>query len=135
MGELDNTIVIFTSDNGASREGEMVGTTGYMVHLTAGDDVDADHDRLDLIGGPQTSPHYPRGWAMAGNTPFRLYKINTHAGGHTVPFIVSWPSHLTSTSGESGEYRRQYGHLTDVLPTLCELLRGASNAPIRRPPA
>jgi arylsulfatase A-like enzyme len=117
MGELDNTIVIFTSDNGASREGEMVGTTGYMVHLTAGDDVDADHDRLDLIGGPQTSPHYPRGWAMAGNTPFRLYKINTHAGGHTVPFVISWPA----GGIDGGERRRQYAHVADLAPTLLEL--------------
>ncbi len=120
LGELDNTIFLFTSDNGGSREGEEVGTSSYYVHLLQGDDVDADHARLDLLGGPQTTPHYPRGWAMASNTPFRLYKINTHAGGHTVPFIVSWPSGLTP--GGSGGYRRQYGHLTDVLPTLCELL-------------
>jgi len=118
MGELDNTIVVFTSDNGASREGEMVGTTGYMVHLTAGDDVDADHERLDLIGGPQTSPHYPRGWAMAGNTPFRLYKINTHAGGHTVPFVLSWPAGGIA----AGERRRQYAHISDLAPTLLELV-------------
>jgi arylsulfatase A-like enzyme len=118
MGELDNTIVIVTSDNGASPEGEMVGTTGYMVHLTAGDDVDADHDRLDLIGGPQTSPHYPRGWAMAGNTPFRLYKINTHAGGHTVPFVISWPRGGIG----GGDRRRQYAHVSDLAPTLLELV-------------
>jgi arylsulfatase A-like enzyme len=117
MGELDNTIVIFTSDNGASREGEMIGTTAYMVHLMAGDDIDADHERLDLIGGPRTSSHYPRGWAMAGNTPFRLYKINTHAGGHTVPFLVSW--HDGGIGG--GEFRRQYAHVSDLAPTLLEL--------------
>ncbi len=96
LGELDNTIFLFTSDNGGSREGEEVGTSSYYVHLLQGDDVDADHARLDLLGGPQTTPHYPRGWAMASNTPFRLYKINTHAGGHTVPFIVSWPERLGS---------------------------------------
>lgn len=118
MDELDNTIVIFTSDNGASREGEMVGTSAYMVHLTAGEDIDTDFNRLDLIGGPQTSPHYPRGWAMAGNTPFRLYKINTHAGGHTVPFIVSWPAGGVSR----GEIRRQYAHVSDLAPTLLELI-------------
>lgn len=118
IGELDNTIVVFTSDNGASREGEMVGTTGYMVHLTAGDDVEADYDRLDLIGGPRTVPHYPRGWAMAGNTPFRLYKINTHAGGHTVPFVISWAAGGIG----GGDRRRQYAHIADLAPTLFELL-------------
>ena len=122
LGELDNTIVVFTSDNGASREGEAVGTSAYMVHLLQGDDVDADLARLDLIGGPQTTPHYPRGWAMAGNTPFRLYKINTHAGGHSVPFIVSWPdglAHLGAT--DAGGVRRQYAHISDLLPTLLDV--------------
>lgn len=118
LGELDNTIVVFTSDNGASREGEVVGTSSYMVHLLNGDDVDADRARLDLLGGPQTSPHYPRGWAMAGNTPFRLYKINTHAGGHTVPFLVSWPDRLGHAAGTR---RRQYAHVSDLMPTFLEL--------------
>ena len=63
-------------------------------------------------------PHYPRGWAMASNTPFRLYKINTHAGGHTVPFIVSWPAACAGPAAS----RRQYAHVTDVLPTLLELI-------------
>ncbi len=72
---------------------------------------------MDLLGGPQTMPHYPRGWAMASNTPFRLYKINTHAGGHSVPFVVSWPDHLEAR----GELRRQYAHVVDLLPTLLDL--------------
>jgi arylsulfatase len=118
LGELDNTIVVFTSDNGASREGEMVGTTSYMVHLLAGDDLDTDEQRVDLIGGPQTSAHYPRGWAMTGNTPFRLYKINTHAGGHTVPFLFSWPAGAV----HAAERRRQYAHISDLTPTLLELI-------------
>jgi arylsulfatase len=99
-----------------------------MVHLMTGDDVDADRARLDLLGGPQTSPHYPRGWAMAGNTPFRLYKINTHAGGHTVPFIVSWPDRLAA---EGGALRRQYAHVADLMPTFLELA-GVEARPERR---
>jgi arylsulfatase len=55
---------------------------------------------------------------MGGNTPFRLYKINTHAGGHTVPFIVSWPDRLAD---HDGELRRQYAHVVDLLPTLLDL--------------
>lgn len=117
LGELDNTIVIFTSDNGASREGEAVGTTAYYVHLLQGDDLEADLARIDEIGGPTTTPHYPRGWAMAGNTPFRLYKLNTHAGGHSVPFVISWPAGLPG-----GGLRRQYAHVTDLLPTLLDLV-------------
>ena len=118
LGELDNTIFVFPSDNGASREGEVTGTTAYYVHLLQGDDIDADLARLDEIGGPRTTPHYPRGWAMASDTPFRLYKINTHQGGHSVPFFVSWPAGLA----ERGTIRRQYEHVTDLLPTLLELV-------------
>jgi arylsulfatase len=118
LGELDNTIFVFTSDNGASREGEVCGTTAYYVHLLQGDDIQADLARIDEIGGPTTTPHYPRGWAMAGNTPFRLYKINTHQGGHSVPFIVSWPDGIDAR----GEFRRQYQHVTDLLPTFLEIV-------------
>lgn len=120
LGEWDNTIVIFTSDNGASREGEASGTSGYYTHLVTGHaDIEPDLERIDLLGGPQSIPHYPRGWAMAGNTPFRLYKINTHAGGHTVPFVISWPKGITQDHW--GTIRRQYTHVTDVFPTLVEL--------------
>ena len=118
LGELDNTIIVFLSDNGASREGEVTGTTAYYVHLLQGDDLDADYARLDEIGGPRTTPHYPRGWAMASGTPFRLYKINTHQGGHSVPFCFSWPTGLA----ERGSIRNQYAHVTDLLPTLLELI-------------
>ena len=51
----------------------------------------------DLIGGPRATVHYPRGWGMASNTPFRLYKGKTFAGGVRVPFIVSWPIGSAST--------------------------------------
>jgi arylsulfatase A-like enzyme len=128
LGELDNTLFLFTSDNGASREGEVVGTTAYYVHLLQGDDLEADVARYDLIGGPQTTPHYPRGWAMAGNTPFRLYKINTHRGGHSVPMIVHWPAGLADAAREP--FRRQYAFVTDLLPTLLEVV-GAERPDIR----
>ena len=74
-------------------------------------------DMLDEIGGPTTIPHYPRGWAMACNTPFRLYKINTHAGGHQVSTLLSWPERLAG----GGALRDQYLHVTDVMPTLLDL--------------
>src|SRR5581483_11118366 len=70
----------------------------------------------DLIGGPRTSIHYPRGWGMASNTPFRLYKGNTFAGGVRVPFILSWPAGLA----ERG-IRQQYQYVTDLHSTIIEL--------------
>ena len=121
MGEWENTILVFLSDNGASREGESAGTTNYFGHLGFGDPLDRiplDLARLDDIGGPQTMTHYPRGWAMASNTPFRLYKKNTHAGGHQIPCVWSWPRGLTNAAGG---IRTQYGHCIDVLPTVLDL--------------
>jgi arylsulfatase len=122
LGEWDNTIVIFTSDNGGSREGEEQGTSAYfrMLNMLLPDSFEEDHARLDLMGGPQTLPHYPRGWAQASNTPFRLYKINTHAGGHSVPFIVSWPAGIDGA--EAGALRSQYTYITDITPTLLEVV-------------
>jgi arylsulfatase len=115
LDELDNTLVLFTSDNGASREGESEGTTAYYQHLLGTTDTAADLARLDEIGGPTTTPHYPRGWAMASGTPYRLYKINTHAGGHSVPMVLSGP-------GVPHGVRRQFAHGTDVLRTLLVLV-------------
>ena len=128
LGELDNTIFVFTSDNGASREGGEWGTPSYFQAVgeisgtpgghgePIGDDVVAN---IDAIGGPTTWPHYPRGWAMACNTPFRLYKLMTYRGGHSVPFVLSWPA---GPVGQPRVIRDQYANITDVLPTLADLL-------------
>ena len=118
-GDWENTIVVHLSDNGASREGEATGTTNYFTHLAGSPDtVTRDAQRLDLIGSPQAMSHYPRGWAMAGNTPFRLFKRHTHAGGVQVPCILSWP---TGLADQGGAIRAQYAHCIDILPTVLEL--------------
>ena len=117
--------MILTSDNGASREGQTFGTTQYFDALRMFYDkkttelIDRDLAALDAVGGPTSMPHYPRGWAMASNTPFRLYKGNTHAGGHRVPMVVSWPARLGDVAGQT---RSQYVHVTDLYPTLLELV-------------
>ena len=124
MGEWDNTLVVFTSDNGGSREGLDNGTSAYFRTLISQirknplDSVELDHSRMDLLGGPQALAHYPSGWAMVSGTPFRLYKINTHQGGHQVPFIVSKGQGLD----DGGGIRRQYQHVTDLLPTVLDLV-------------
>jgi len=76
-------------------------------------------DRIDDIGGPHSHTNYPWGWAQCGNSPFRWYKQNTHEGGVHVPLIVRWPKELAS---ESGTYRHQFVSVSDVMPTVLELL-------------
>src|SRR5579859_2347366 len=123
-GELDNTIVVFTSDNGGTAEGGAAVTRSYFSQFAQAvmqrafpPDWPRDVPRDPaLIGGPRVAVHYPRGWGMASNTPFRLYKGNTFAGGVRVAFIVSWPAGLR----ESG-IRHGYQYVTDLHPTLLEL--------------
>ncbi len=139
LGVADDTALVFLSDNGASREGEVAGTTSYLrtlvsTNATEMEDPVHDQERIDLAGGPRTLVHYPRGWAMASNTPWRLYKINTHAGGHSVPLLVHSPR------GEAVPgLRDQWAHVTDLLPTLCELAGVAvpaeRNGRVLQPPA
>jgi arylsulfatase len=123
LGELENTAVVFTSDNGASAGGGPLGTTAYLRTGYADSAParlsDAERARADLIGGPRALTHYARGWAAASNAPFRLYKATAYAGGQRVPLIVSWPRGIA----ERGAVRRQYAYVTDVLPTLVDLLR------------
>lgn len=123
LGDLENTIVVFTSDNGATEEGGATGSRSYYKQFggfrgLTGWDGDVDRDP-DLIGGPRALVHYPRGWGMASNTPFRLYKSSTHAGGVRVPMIVSWPRGIPSA--HQGDVRTQYQYVTDLFPTILDL--------------
>lgn len=125
LGEADNTIFVFTSDNGATGEGGAVGTRSYLSHfgqhLTMPEHWERDMRRdPDVIGGPQSFVHYPRGWAYASNTPFRLYKAHPHAGGTRVPLLISWPAGLARADGDHG-VRDQFVYVSDIGETVMDL--------------
>lgn len=118
MGIRDNTLIVLVSDNGASQEGLQNGTLNTdRFRNYFPDTVEEMLKSLDAAGGPSTDPHYPMGWAMAGNSPLKRWKQDTHAGGNTDPFIVSWPAKIQDT----GAIRRQYHHIIDVVPTILEV--------------
>jgi arylsulfatase A-like enzyme len=119
LGELDNTIIMLISDNGASAEG---GQTGMLNEALFFNNVpgllEENLAALDKLGGPEFCNHYAWGWTWAGNTPFRRWKRETYRGGVSDPFIVSWPKGIKS----KGEVRTHYAHAIDMVPTVLEAL-------------
>ena len=113
-GQLDNTLILLLADNGASQEGGPQGVSDEPRVFRPLDDLAEVQSRLHEIGGPRSASNYPWGWAQAGNTPLRWYKQNTHGGGVRVPLIAHWPEGI----GERGGIRRQFHHVSDVLPTV-----------------
>jgi arylsulfatase len=106
MGALENTVIFFLSDNGASAE-VMVRGDGHDASVPPGS---AD---TFLCLGP--------GWSRAANTPFRRHKMWVHEGGIATPLIVHWPAGITA----GGELRRAVGHVIDLAPTILGLAGGA----------
>jgi arylsulfatase len=118
LGRLENTIVIVMSDNGASREGGPVGAVNCNAPYSGHQQSVAEQlAQLEKLGGPEGPAHYPQGWAMAGNTPFRKYKQYVDLGGVRSPLVLSWPRGLEARGG----VRHQFVHVTDIMPTLLEL--------------
>ncbi|MFO7280467.1 MAG: arylsulfatase [Thermoanaerobacterales bacterium] len=118
-GELDRTLVVVLSDNGASSEG---GPTGSLNDVRPWNvlprTVEEAIERIDEIGGPRVHNNYPWGWTVAGNTPFRRWKRETHEGGVADPLIVRWPAGIADPGG----VRRQYVHAIDIVPTVLEVV-------------
>ena len=126
-GMLADTIVVVTSDNGASQEGGPLGYVNAMGPRNLRAESFAEKlARIDEIGGPRTYSNFPLGWAMAANTPLRRYKQNTHGGGIRDPLVISWPHRIAAR----GELRHQFAHACDLTPTLLELVGLAPPAEI-----
>ena len=117
--QLDNTMIVVVSDNGASGEGGPNGSVNENKFINGvPDDMQENLRMIDELGGPNTYNHYPNGWAMAFNTPFKMWKRYEFNGGTSDACIVSWPAGIKA----KGELRHQYHHAIDLVPTILEVL-------------
>jgi arylsulfatase len=114
MDALENTVVLFVSDNGASAE-----------QIIRGD----GHDPAAAPGSAKTFLCLGPGWSSAANTPFRRHKSWVHEGGIASPLIVHWPRGIAAR----GELRHAPGHFVDVLPTVVELAGGRPGTVLNAP--
>lgn len=120
LPDADNTLVFYiVGDNGASSEGGMQGTVNEIMNLNGVQSRLEDNlKQIDKIGEPDTEPHYPLGWAWAGNAPFQWVKqIASHFGGSRNPMVVSWPARIK----DAGDIRHQFTHLIDIVPTILDV--------------
>ncbi|HME02480.1 MAG TPA: arylsulfatase, partial [Solirubrobacteraceae bacterium] len=117
--QLENTVVIAVSDNGASGEGGPNGSVNENKFINGvPDDMEENLRMLDELGGPNAYNHYPNGWAMAFNTPFKMWKRYEFNGGTSDPCIISWPAGMQARD----EIRHQYHHAIDLVPTILDVL-------------
>ena len=119
-GQLDNTIIVVVSDNGASGEGGPNGTFNEWEFFNG---IPSTTERtlphIDELGTPASNNHYNTGWAWALDTPFPYWKRWAgYEGGVADMMLVSWPAQIAA----SKEIRHQYCHAVDVVPTVYDLL-------------
>jgi arylsulfatase A-like enzyme len=119
IDQLDNTLLLVLSDNGATQEGGRFGTSNQERGFNALSEDPADLAQLDALGGPDCMNLYPAGWGMAGNTPHRWYKHTTHGGGVRSPLIAHWPNGIARA--DAGAFRTQFAYITDIYPSVLEV--------------
>jgi arylsulfatase len=118
-GQLDNTIIFYCADNGASGEGSPNGSVNENRFFNAyPDDMAYNLQMIDKLGSEDTYNHYPTGWATAFSTPYRMFKrYSAYSGGTCDPLVIHWPAGITAR----GEVRSQYHHCTDIVPTILDV--------------
>ena len=117
--QLDNTIIFYCADNGASGEGSPNGSVNENKFFNGyPDELSENLKYLDVLGSPDTYNHYPTGWAVAFSTPFKMFKrYSNFAGGTCDPLVIHWPKGIKA----KGEVRHQYHHSTDLVPTILDV--------------
>jgi arylsulfatase A-like enzyme len=117
-GQLDNTLIFYCADNGASGEGSPSGSVNENRFFNGyPDDLASNLAMIDKLGSPDTYNHYPTGWAAAFSTPYRMFKrYASYAGGTCDPLVIHWPKGFKTR----GEIRHQYHHCVDIVPTILE---------------
>ena len=126
--QIENTIIVVVSDNGASGEGSPNGSVNENKFFNGWpDDLQDNLKYLDKLGSPDTYNHYPTGWALAFNTPYKMFKRYSLEGGIADPCIISWGKNMESVAGQ---IRDQYHHAIDIVPTLLDLCAVQSPATI-----
>jgi len=118
-GQLDNTVVFYAADNGASGEGTPNGSVNENKFFNGYPDTIGENIKyLDVLGGPDTYEHFPTGWAAAFSTPFQMFKrYAEYSGGTADPLVIMWPKGIQA----KGELRHQYHHSTDIVPTILDI--------------
>jgi arylsulfatase len=118
-GQLDNTLIFYAADNGASGEGSPNGSVNEGKFFNGYPDLIEDNlAMIDKLGSPDTYNHYPTGWAVAFSTPYRMFKRYTYQGGICDPLVVHWPKGISA----KGQVRSQYHHAVDIVPTILECI-------------
>lgn len=117
-GELDNTILMVMSDNGAGSWAPPAGRLDvHRAVYIEPEPIEELIANIDKVGTQESQPSYSPGWAQVSNTPLKLYKGETFEGGIRAPLVVHWPA----GNLPNGEILAQYHHVTDIVPTLFEL--------------
>lgn len=120
LGVKENTIIVVLSDNGASVLG---GENGSINHTRTFNlfppDIEEVTENYEKIGTKDAKVEFPMGWAQVSNTPFKNYKATAFEGGIRVPLIFYYPE---LEDQYRGEIRDQYVHVSDITPTIYDLL-------------
>jgi arylsulfatase len=119
-GQLDNTLIFYCADNGASGEGSPNGSVNENKFFNGyPDDLAENLAMLGKLGSPDTYNHYPTGWAAAFSSPFQMFKrYSQFAGGTSDPMVIHWPKGFEA----KGEIRHQYHHSTDIVATMLDVV-------------